>query len=420
MKMNTNCRLCNSKQIKKVIDFKESAPVDNFRPRLHDKININKYNMDVYICRSCGHVQLPFAIDPQIVFSDYIYESNSSPGLRQHFKKLYEVILSKKILNKNSLVLDIGCNDGLLLENFVKNKYTAVGVDPDKKSLKIANSKGIHTYNDYLNKKIVEKIKKRYGKFNLILATNVYSHSDDLIYFTKCVSNLLNYNGYFVFEVSYLKALLFSGVWDYVYHEHLAYHSLKPLNTFLKKFNLFIVDVEFLNVKGGSIRCFAQKKKSKFDIPQKIKKIIKKEINDGFYKINTFSNVINLKLNLKNKINSILNRKIFSNGLIASYGASATTTVLIQELGIASKISFIIDDNKNRQNTLSPGYLIPILDRKKLLKYNPKLLIISAWRFKKEILKNCESYVNKGGHILIPNPVIKLINKQNYEKEIKK
>ena len=228
--MSNKCRLCKSKKISPVVYFQNSVPVDNFRKRSHEKINLEKYKMDLFLCKSCGHVQLINVVDPNILFGDYIYESSSSPGLKKHFKDLYKKIINDKLISKGDFILDVGCNDGLLLENFLKNNYMCFGVDPDSNSLKVAQKKGVKIYNSYLNNNIANKIIKQFGKFNLITATNVYSHSDNLIDFTKCVANMLKNNSYFVFEVSYLKALLFSGVWDYVYHEHLAYHSIKPIN----------------------------------------------------------------------------------------------------------------------------------------------------------------------------------------------
>jgi SAM-dependent methyltransferase len=414
--MSYTCKLCKSKKVIRVVDFEDSVPVDNFRDRKHQKITLEKFKMNLYFCKSCGHVQLRDVVDPNILFGEYIYESSSSPGLKKHFNNLYNQIDKKNLISKDDLIIDIGCNDGLLLENFINRGLKSVGVDPDKNSLVYAKKRGVITYNNYLNPIITKKIIKKFGKFNLVTATNVFSHSDNLNEFTKCISKLLKNKATFIFEVSYLKALMFDGVWDYVYHEHIAYHSIKPLNDFLKKYNIYIYDVDFLNVKGGSIRCYAKKSSTLLKENAKIKNIINKEKKFGFYKVSNFKKITEVKLNLKKNLNKKLIIK--KNEIIASYGASATTTVISQELGYAQKISFIIDDNKSRQNKLSPGYLIPVLNFNSLRRYKPKYLIISAWRFKKQILKKCKSYIENGGIIIIPNPKIKIITKKNYEKEI--
>lgn len=415
--MSSNCRLCKSNKLKLIVKYKDSVPVDNFRERNHSKISLGKFSMDLHICNSCGHVQLINAVDPTLLFGDYIYESSTSPDLKRHFQKLFKKIIKKKILPKNGYVIDIGCNDGLLLENFMENGYKSFGIDPDKKSLKVAKKKGVRVFNDYLNIKLSNDIINKFGKFDLITATNVYSHSDDLIGFTKCISKLLKNDGTYIFEVSYLKALLFSGVWDYVYHEHLAYHSIKPLYTFLKKYGLHLYDVENIPVKGGSIRCYVKKNKPTPVQLQKIKKIIAYENKKGFYKMDSYKRLLSIKSKLTKDLNNKIN--LSGNKKLASYGASATTTVLSQELDYASKISFIVDDNKNRQNKLSPGYMIPILSFSSLKKFKPDYLIISAWRFKNLILKKCENYIKEGGTIIIPNPKIKIINYKNYFRELK-
>ena len=132
--MKKNCRLCKSKKISLAVNYKDSFPVDNFRKIGHLKIDLPNYNMDLYVCNKCGHTQILNVVDPEILFGDYIYKSTSSPGLKKHFKSLYKEIIDKKLVDHNNSILDIGCNDGLLLENFQKY-FKTFGVDPDKNSL---------------------------------------------------------------------------------------------------------------------------------------------------------------------------------------------------------------------------------------------------------------------------------------------
>ena len=406
------CRLCNSKKIEVLMNFIPTSLVDNFRKIHHEKIDLPPVPMDLYICNVCKHVQLLDVVYPQYIYDDYTYVSSSSPDLLEHFKGLCEEIIKYTSIRKNSIVLDIGCNEGILLNEFRKKNYKTIGVDPDKKSLINAKKKGIITFNKYFNEKLAYQLKKKYQSLNLIIATNVYAHDDKLIEFTYNVYNLLKAGGYFVFEVSYLRDLLKSKVWDYVYHEHLSYHSIKPLHLMLGKVGFNIEKIVFKKVKGGSIRCYAKKISKKIN-NKNVQKYIFDENKSGIYNIENYKKLLKEKAKIRKKINIFINKN-FNKKTIASYGASATCTVIAQEYDYSKHLSFILDDNKFKHKTLSPGFLIPVYKASNLNKMFPDLLIISAWRFKDLILIKCKDYLDKGGVILVPHPkpyILKVKNK---------
>lgn len=370
------------------------------------------YGMDLYLCNSCGHAQLLDVVDPNILYGDYIYTSTSSPGLEKHFNDLVENIFRNIRLSPTDLVVDVGCNDGLLLEIIKRNGVRTLGIDPSRAALQIAASKGLDTFESFLTSESAEKVVSVYGKASLVTATNVFSHADDLNDFALAVLKLLRDKGWFVFEVSYLKNLVFSGVWDYVYHEHLAHHSIKPLDLFLRRLGFELTSVEQLAIKGGSIRCIAQKTLSRPVRNSRISDLIAEEELLGLYALDTYQRVREFKSNLKELTEQVVS-SIPRRSLIASYGASATSTVISQELGYAHRVAFVVDDNPKRQQTLTPGFLAPVLSRQEMERLNPSLLIMSAWRFRDSILSHCEKYLNNGGKIFIPLPTPCLITKND-------
>ena len=408
--VRTSCRLCGSISLEKVIGFAPSVPVDNYRPRLHKHIDLKAYGMDLYLCNSCGHAQLLEVVDPDILYGDYIYTSTSSPGLEKHFNDLVENIFRNMRLSPPDLVVDVGCNDGLLLEIIRKKGVRTLGIDPSKAALQIAVSKGLDTFESFLTSESAEKVVSLYGNASLVTATNVFSHADNLNDFALAVFKLLKHGGWFVFEVSYLKNLVFSGVWDYVYHEHLAHHSIKPLDLFLRRLGFELTSVEQLAIKGGSIRCIAQKAASNTIRNSRISDLIAEEELLGLYASDTYRRVREFKSNLKGLTDRVIS-SIPRRSLIASYGASATSTVISQELGYAHRVAFVVDDNPGRQQTLTPGFLAPVLSRQEMERLNPSLLIMSAWRFRDNILSQCEKYLDNGGKIFIPLPSPCLITK---------
>ena len=409
MYTRSSCRLCEGPTLTKVLKYNWSVPVDNYRPRMHKSICEQAYPMDLYLCKSCGHAQLADVVDPNILYGDYIYKSSSSPDLKKHFINLYEYITSSIALNEDNLIIDVGCNDGLLLEIFSKNGYRVLGIDPSNAALAEAKKRGLKTIESFLTEKLARKVRQEFGSAKLVTATNVFSHADDMKEFIGGVHGLLSEGGYFIFEVSYLKDLLFSGVWDYVYHEHLAHHSIKPIRNFLKSNGFHLHAAESVAVKGGSLRCIAIKTTTNTIESAQVAKLLMEEELLGLHEISTFERVAGSRQKLKSLTAKVI-RSLPNDSLICSYGASATTTVLSQELDYANKINFIVDDNPERQNTLSPGFLVPVLSSTKMRELNPALIILSAWRFKENILTKCAELIKSGSKIYIPLPYPHIIS----------
>jgi SAM-dependent methyltransferase len=406
---NHNCRLCDSTEVDMVLKMPELTPVDNFR-YYHDPLkNLPAFSMDLYLCKFCGHAQLLNVVDPNILFSNYIYTSSSSPDLEKHFED-YSIWLSIKYSSKQfNKVLDIGSNDGLFLSKLKKYDYSVLGVDASKQITEISNKKGILSYHSFFNFDSSEIIKVKFGTFDIITANNVFSHTNNLKDFTIGIRNILNPNGLFIFEVSYLLNLITDKVIDYIYHEHLAHHSLLPLKKFFDSINLKMIDYQKIAVKGGSIRCVVAHKDSEHIISDNITTGIKEEFDFDIYNINKFHELQLYFNTLKIKINSIIEHYVSINYIICAYGASATSVVLNKILDIEKNINFIIDDNPVRQGRLSPGSLIPIISSEKFNdNQNNFLCIISAWRFSDLILQR-NTNINDNITFLIPHPTIKII-----------
>jgi hypothetical protein len=217
--------------------------------------------------------------------------------------------------------------------------------------------------------------------------------------------------GAFVFEVSYLKDLVDNLVIDYVYHEHLCHHSVKPLRQFLFSCGLKLIKVERINTKGGSIRCYAVKLDNPFPVDPTVGDMIADETSAGLYNVSTYQ-ALKLKIDtIAIDVRARLEEAVSSGGIIAAYGASATSTVLNSLLGVNHLISFVIDDNPHRQNRLSPGFMIPVFSSEALSKYKPTCVLVAAWRFANNIISSNQRYLSEGGRFIVPLPDIKEIVK---------
>jgi hypothetical protein len=403
-----NCRLCFSSNIFQVLNLPECPPVDNFRYCYEENRHLPGFPMNLYLCRDCGHAQLADVVDPKVLFADYIYTSSSSPDLDQHFEGYCSDVLEYFPKDSKGLVIDIGSNDGLLLSKFVAKGWRVQGVDPAVPVATAATTAGIPTLISFLDHSAVSNLLSSVGMADIVTANNVFSHADDLKGFAECVRDLMRPEGLFVFEVSYLADLVRGKVFDYIYHEHLAHHSVMPIARFFESVDMRLFDVQHFATKGGSIRGFACLRDSSWRQSANVDKYINNEKYLGLYDDQTYVSLqrfINeLRARTRDLIESMGDQRV-----IAGYGACATGTVLSYCLDIQSKLAFIVDDNPERQGRLSPGSDCPVLPSICLVEKKPKLTIILAWRFAEQIVKRNNNYLESGGSFLIPLPDFRII-----------
>ena len=402
------CRLCNSKNLKKVFDLGRT-PLANSYLKIEISKKLRKYPLKLNYCNNCGHLQLTHSIKPSKMFSNYLYKTNTSKKNFLHFKS-YANEIKKMFKNRNTKILDIASNDGTFLNFFEKKKFFRLGIDPAKNLKKLSLKKGITQIDDFFTKKKSENIKKKYGKFDIITANHVCAHVEDLNDFFNGVQNLLKDEGLFVFEISYRASVLKKNTFDTIYHEHLDYHALYPISKFVKKFNLNVVNFKTPDAQGGSLRVYVSKNKNSKNQKSIKKQILKEKKQLNLFNVSTYKKFEKKIINCKNKLNSLIQNCINNNMSIAGYGAAAKTTTFLNYFKISEKnIKFIFDDNKLKQGLCIPGTKIKILDPLNMNKKNIDVLIIFAWNYAELIIAKNKKFKKKGGKFLIPFPNPRLI-----------
>jgi len=402
------CRLCNSKNLKKVFDLGRT-PLANSYLKIEISKKLRKYPLKLNYCNNCGHLQLTHSIKPSKMFSNYLYKTNTSKKNFLHFKS-YANEIKKMFKNRNTKILDIASNDGTFLNFFEKKKFFRLGIDPAKNLKKLSLKKGITQIDDFFTMKKSENIKKKYGKFDIITANHVCAHVEDLNDFFNGVQNLLKDEGLFVFEISYRASVLKKNTFDTIYHEHLDYHALYPISKFVKKFKLNVVNFKTPDAQGGSLRVYVSKNKNSKNQKNIKKQILKEKKQLNLFNISTYKKFEKKIINCKNKLNSLIQNCINNNMSIAGYGAAAKTTTFLNYFKISEKnIKFIFDDNKLKQGLCIPGTKIKILDPLNMNKKNIDVLIIFAWNYAELIIAKNKKFKKKGGKFLIPFPNPRLI-----------
>lgn len=408
-KKNNTCRLCKSKKLEIVYSFKKSPVGDNYTSF---KKKLPKYDLDLQLCNNCKFVQLSNVIDPNKVYGQYLYVTKTSHGLAEHFYKLYKQLIKKKIVKKNSKVLEIGSNDGTLLKYFKKTCQLLVAVDP---AAHLFKDNKIINIGDHFSSECAKKIYSKYLNFDTIIANNVLANIDDLEDVFNGIDKILKPGGHLIVETFSLYGILKYNLIDNIYHEHLSYFTISSFESFASKHNLHLVSVKYLKVKGGSLRFIFKKnkfKKYKFKKYKSIINAIKKEkliVNNIKLKFKLLRYINNKNALKLNKIIKILKNK----KKIAGFGASVGTTSLIYDFKIENKIDLLFDNEKRRHNLYCPGTNIKVLSPKNINKYNFDYIIVFAWRYTKIILKKNKKFFSKKTKFIIPLPKLKVINEKN-------
>ena len=388
-----DCRSCGNTNLKRVVSLGYQPLANNLISKKEQKCDL--YPLEVNYCNICHNCQLSVAVDPKKMFSNYLYTSSTSKIFRNHFidaakKYSKELRLSKK----NSYIIDVGSNDGVALKPFLNLGYKKVlGIEPAKNLAKLANKNKIKTFNGFLEKKNIKKIKKN---ADLILASNVFAHSDKLKEMTDCMISLLGKQGTIIIEVQYLMNTLKDLTFDNIYHEHYNYWSLTSLVNFFKQFNLKIFKSERVDTHGGSIRIYI-KKDQKVKIDKSVKKMLKEEEDFGIKDFKTYQKfgerVYKIRHNVLNNIKKLKD----NNKTIIGYGAPAKATTALNFFGISKQINFIVEDNKLKHNKFIPGVKIPIKNKSEI-KNKKNTLLVLAWNFYQDIKQNnsnlSENFVN--------------------------
>ena len=385
-----DCRCCGNTHLKRVVSLGYQPLANNLLNRKDEKCEL--YPLEVNYCDKCHNCQLSVAVNPKKMFSNYLYTSSTSSTFRQHFinaSKKY--IKDFKLNKKKSYIIDVGSNDGVALKPFKDLGFKKLlGIEPAKNLAKLANKNKIKTFNGFLEKNNLRKIHKN---ADLILASNVFAHSDKLKEMAECMFNLLSKKGSIIIEVQYLLNTLKDLTFDNIYHEHYNYWSLTSLINFFNKFKAKIYRAEKINTHGGSIRVYI-KKGDKVKIESNVKELIKEEEKFGIKKYKTYQDFAQKVYKIRENIRSNILKLKKGNSKIIGYGSPAKATTALNFFGISKEIECIVEDNKLKHGKFLPGMNIPIISKTKISK-KPDYALVLAWNFFEEIKKKNSDLADK-------------------------
>ena len=407
------CKNCKKKKLSKIVKIGKQ-PLSGFFYS-QKKYNLKEYSLDLYKCLECDLVQLDNKVKTEKMYGKhYGYQTSVSNLMISHFEKKIKKLKRLKIIRPKDNILDIGSNDASFL-TLLGNKYNLWGIDPSAKKFK-KNYKEMTLVPKFFSKKnIIKKNKDKKIKFNLISSFAIFYDVDNPTLFCKDIESLLDDNGLWICEFSYLPLMLKNLTFDQICHEHLTYYTFTVFEKIINQNGLKVIDYKLNEINGGSIEIIVSKNKSKRKINFKSinkLKIDEKKISNKSYE--NFEKRINQsRTDLKTFVNK--------NHPIAGYGASTKGNIVLNYNKLRSnKITYICDANIKKYGKYTPGSNIKIISKEKMRILNPKFLLVLIWSFRSEIIKQELNYIKKGGNLVFHLPKFHIIDKSNYRKFLNK
>lgn len=405
------CRLCKNPLHHIFVDLGMSPLCESFVTA--DKIDAMEpyYPLRVFVCEKCFLVQLSEYVKPDHIFAEYAYFSSYSTSWIAHAKKYCEMITERLQLGRDSLVVEIACNDGYLLQHFGPLGVPVLGVEPAANVAKVSQSKGIPTRVEFFGVDLAKRLVSEGYRPDLIVGNNVLAHVPDINDFVGGVAHLLKADGIATFEFPHLERLMEENQFDTIYHEHFSYLSAVVIEQLARRHGLKFIDVEELPTHGGSLRVYLAHSGSGHAVSPRVSELLSREDRLGFRTLEGYSTFSVKAQRTKRELLSFLIKAKNEGKRICGYGAPGKGNTLLNYCGIGTDfLDFTVDRNPYKHGRFTPGMHIPILPIEEIDRARPDYILVLPWNLKDEIVKQIRHVAEWGAMIVVPIPSVSVID----------
>ncbi len=395
-----SCQICGSTQLSRILDLGHHPIVQNYLEQKNLLEPECTYPLRLTRCASCTLLQLDYVVDPALVFPpSYPYRTGLTNMLLRNFEELAEEMRAADHFRPKSLVVDIGSNDGSLLASFKSRGSRVVGIEPTD-TAKIANKKGIKTYQEFFDGVSAKHIVARHGKADVVTATNVFAHIPHPPALLRAIRSLLGPNGVFVSESQYLGAIIEKLEFDTIYHEHLRFYSLKSLMRLAAQAGMSVVDAHRISAAGGSIRVYM--KKGTHTPSSRTRELIRQESNTRLNEIETLQKFATRIVRAKNELLSLLLDVKKQGHRIVGISSPARANTLLVFSHITPDLIDYAGEKKGspKIGLFTPGTHIPIVDESRIFKEQPPYALVLSWHIGEELMRLYRKLGFKGKFIM--------------------
>ena len=403
----TTCRICKSPKLHTFLDFGMMPAANAFRERIN--ATEEQFPLSCAYCQDCGLVQVPDIVDPEVLFRHYTYFSSASQPMVEHFRAQAELIRARYLTDPSCLICEIGSNDGIFLQNLV-GKCRVIGVDPADNIATTAALKGVTTVNKFFNPQTAQTVRDLFGAPKVVFAANCFAHIDDIDGIMEGIVKMLSDDGVFIFENHRFVDMLRTRCFDQIYHEHLAFYTIRPIEHLMKRFGLRVIDVRVIPTQGESFQVHCARIGSSHTEQPSVQKIRDEEESLGLNHVETYENLAREVAGLQNDLKNLLLDLRAKGKRIVGYGAPGKATTLLNALGIGQEtIEYAVDTTQIKQGRYIPGTKIHIRPPQTLEVDRPDYLVLFAWNYADAILKKEAPLRERGIKFIVPVPKLEIV-----------
>jgi novobiocin biosynthesis protein NovU/D-mycarose 3-C-methyltransferase len=383
--VRTDCRSCGDRDLVEILDLGEMVLAGGFLRSAEDIAAERRFPLRVHVCRACRLVQILDAVDPEILFQDYSFASSTIEPLVRHFESYADWLIARF---HPGVVVEFGCNDGVLLRPLQARGVRAIGVDVSRNIGDLARASGLEVMTGPFDRAMADRIRDKVPRVDLVTGSNAFAHNDHPERILDAAAHLLGDEGRLCLEVMYAGDLFEQLQWDTLYHEHLTFYSLASLGRLLARHGFFVADAERLPMHGGSLRVTAGRRPSASLSPE-AEAILAYEDRSGLNEVERWADFGRQSLR-KIAIARDVFAALADRHAIWGYGAAGKATMWVNACGM-TYLQAVVDASPLRAGKLMPGTHTPIVPPDELKRRPPDIIFVTAWNYA-DLIRSKESW----------------------------
>ena len=408
------CILCRSSELTTVLPLEPipiATPVLSVPDALRDDDRMYEgVPLALNLCIKCGQLQVSHKPDIEFEYRNYVYTTSLSAGLKQHFADYAADVIATYEPNPGDLVFEIGSNDGTLLSAFKAAGMRVLGVDPAVRIAEAATTGGIETLPDFFTADLAQRLAAERGRAKIVIANFVTANLEDMPDFADGVRAMLADDGVALFETQYGADVIEGNLLDTVYHEHLSYYMVEPLQAHYRRHGLDLIDVKHVPTKGGSIRLTVSPIAANRPVQASVKHFIDNERAKAMMSPLFYAALPKRIAKIKQQIADAVAEVRAQGRSVAGWGVSVGTSTLLPQFGLTQVVTALYDDDPNKDPILrGPDYAIPVRPTSSLNDDKPGAIVVFAWRYIAGIMEKHRRYLAEGGMFIVPLPDVTIV-----------